>query len=326
MPTISSTKLSKEKLRQLKSNTFEEWYGAAAQATVDTLGLEDIMKITQQYDKLSGHAIVINLEAKNRFPYSYSDLLRVAIQFFYIMPLSWSAKISNGFLTANSFFAEVTQCKFQDAPIEFCEGCNTLGQAEAETINPAFIFNTDMGLKKGLGRCKLIVKKKGGNVESIEEATVCILPVKVTEEEIDFWSIHATTIYWGYFSTLLVDSVGEEKAKEIFGPYMEKAGVSVALKLKKELKIEETDARGIGAIIDFLNDISSQNGWLAQFSQDVAAKTIDQCPFSTGSSIMCYQYEKICNGICKAINPEYSFKYEKMMTKGDSYCSWVIEK
>jgi predicted hydrocarbon binding protein len=310
-------------LQELKRYIFMEWYSAATQACYDTLGSEDANRMFQPYNILSGHAIVINLDAKNRFPHIQSDLLRASVQLYYIYPLVWLAKISNGFLTANSFSADVTRCAMQN---EMCEGCNSAGQAQVETINPDFLFNCDMGLRKGLNRCKFTIRKKGGNVEPIEEATTCLLPVRVTEEEIDFWPIHFLSGYWYYATTIMIDSLGEEKTKEILGPYMEHAGTSVALMLKKELEIEENDARGIGTVIDFLNNANSQIGQMTQFTPNVVTKTINQCPFSTMGSPMCYQYEKIGNGVCKAINQKYEFRHEKMMTKGDSHCQWVVSK
>jgi hypothetical protein len=314
-------------MQELKIYTFMEWFSASMQALIDTLGVEDAKRMIQPYMTLSGHAIIINLEAKNRFPNVQSDLLRAAIQFYYIMPLIWLGKISKGFLTPNSGSADITRCIIQDMPVEFCDFfCNSAGQAQVETINPDFLFNCDMGLRKGLNRCKFTIRKKGGNVEPIEEATTCLLPVRVTEEEINFWPIHFFSLCWEYATIALIDSVGEKKTREIIGPYLEHAGEAVALMLKKELKIEETDARGIGAIINFLNDANSQTGELTQFTPDTVTKTINQCLYSGSSILMCYQYEKIANGVCKAINQNYEFKHEKMMSQGDSYCQWVVSK
>lgn|GEM_PF-6331898 len=321
--TISSEKLSKEKLQELKRYIFMEFFSAALQACIDTIGPEDTTKMFQPYNMLSGHAIVINLDAKNRFPHTQNDLLRAAIQFYYIMPLVWMASICNGFLTANSFSADVTRCLGQNLPL-LCEGCNTVAQAQVETINPSFMFYCDAGLRKGQDRCKTTVRTKGGNADPIEEATTCILPVRVTEEEIDFWPVHYFTGYWSYATIILVDSVGEEKAREIWGPYFENAGASVALMLKRELNIEETDARGIGAIMDFLNDMSTQTGELTQFTPNIVTRTINQCPFAGPG--MCYQYKKVADGVCRVINPNYEFKYESMMTRGDSSCKWVVSK
>ncbi|MDD1744200.1 MAG: hypothetical protein LUQ20_00070, partial [Candidatus Methanoperedens sp.] len=296
-------------------------------ALIDTLGVEDTKKSFEPYMTLSGHALVINLEAKNRFPLMQNDLLRASVQFYYAMPLVWLGQLKNGFMTPNSFSVDIMRCIMQNMPIEFCEiFCNPTAQAQTETINPSFIFNCDMGLRKGLGRCKFTIKRKGGSIEPIEAATVCILPLRFTEEEIDFWPIHFFSLTWGYATTILTDTVGEEKAREILGPYLEHAGESVGLRLKRELLIEEKDARGIGTLIDFLNNANSQTGELIEFTPNIVTKTINQCPFTGSPILMCYQYEKIGNGICKAINPSYEFRHEKMINQGDSYCQWVVKK
>ena len=54
--------------------------------------------------------------------------------------------------------------------------------------------------------------------------------------------------------------------------------------------------------------------------------TIIECPFSSSSSEICAQYEAFFNGICEAIDPEYEFIYDRMMTKADMTCHWVIRK
>jgi aryl-alcohol dehydrogenase-like predicted oxidoreductase len=41
---------------------------------------------------------------------------------------------------------------------------------------------------------------------------------------------------------------------------------------------------------------------------------------------MCLQYEAFFNGICEAIDPDYEFAYDRMMTDGDESCHWAIRR
>jgi hypothetical protein len=41
---------------------------------------------------------------------------------------------------------------------------------------------------------------------------------------------------------------------------------------------------------------------------------------------VCKQFEGVFNGVCEAINPDYEFAYDHMMSKGDAACHWVVRK
>jgi hypothetical protein len=40
----------------------------------------------------------------------------------------------------------------------------------------------------------------------------------------------------------------------------------------------------------------------------------------------CKQKEALFQGVVSAINPDYEFIYDRMKTKGDANCHWVIRK
>jgi hypothetical protein len=58
----------------------------------------------------------------------------------------------------------------------------------------------------------------------------------------------------------------------------------------------------------------------------VDERTIEECPFKDAPAQVCSQLEAFFNGICEAIDPSYEFAYDRMMTKGDKTCHWMIRK
>ena len=61
--------------------------------------------------------------------------------------------------------------------------------------------------------------------------------------------------------------------------------------------------------------------------EDFIEGTVHECPFvQSALPEMCHQYCAFFNGVCEVIDPSYEFVYDRMMTKGDPTCHWVIRK
>jgi hypothetical protein len=72
------------------------------------------------------------------------------------------------------------------------------------------------------------------------------------------------------------------------------------------------------------NTVHHKDGTIESSKDDQINGIINSCPFSSAPSEICLQYQSFFNGVCEAIDPTYEFAYEKMMTKGDKTCDWVI--
>ncbi len=49
-------------------------------------------------------------------------------------------------------------------------------------------------------------------------------------------------------------------------------------------------------------------------------------PFSQAPPDVCLQYEAFFRGVCEAVDPDFEFAYDRMMSDGDETCHWVIRK
>ena len=68
----------------------------------------------------------------------------------------------------------------------------------------------------------------------------------------------------------------------------------------------------------------SQKGDPGIITESGIEKVITDCPCKSGALEVCKQFEGVFNGVCEAINPDYEFAYDRMMSKGDHSCHWVV--
>ena len=78
--------------------------------------------------------------------------------------------------------------------------------------------------------------------------------------------------------------------------------------------------------LDFLSLLQGQTGTPAIFTGSVLEREIAECPYKGSPPEVCKQLEAISNGVCEAINPDYEFAYDRMMSEGDIVCHWVVRK
>lgn len=69
-----------------------------------------------------------------------------------------------------------------------------------------------------------------------------------------------------------------------------------------------------------------KKGKAEKTSEQTIEKEIIECPFSSAPPEICSQFQSFFNGICEVIDPEYEFRYDRMMTKGARTCHWTIMK
>lgn len=55
-------------------------------------------------------------------------------------------------------------------------------------------------------------------------------------------------------------------------------------------------------------------------------KRITACPYRNAPPEACCQFQSFFNGVCNAIDPNYEFVYDRMMTKGEEHCHCNIRR
>ncbi len=135
---------------------------------------------------------------------------------------------------------------------------------------------------------------------------------------------------WGqmYDATFqaIVEKYGEEDALEFLRPFLEKIGESAPV-FAEMMGIKGRNAITIGSIFDlYESSVLKTEGEVTEANADRVVKKITQCPFQSLSPGFCKSFTCISEGMARAINPEYRLISTKMMSQGDPYCEWIVER
>lgn len=146
-------------------------------------------------------------------------------------------------------------------------------------------------------------------------------------EMMDSFAIQYLAEFWVMATKALIDHAGGEAAFKIVKPYMVHSGISHGLRYRND-KVNDRN-EDLKKIVDCISScgtaLQMRCGPLGSLGE-CSGLTITECPFKDTPTEVCYQFESFCNGICQAINPEYEFSYDKMMSKGDNICHWTVRK
>jgi hypothetical protein len=257
---------------------------------------------------------------------------------------SWgfAAKVAENFLNRLDIFenivyekgsiAVLSDCPFKDGPIEICNtlcdfGPNVFGEAFAPT------YETIMTSKLSAGdtECRWISKPRSQSMpvhsSELGQPVAMIVNWAFPKEIIDSFSIQYLAEFWVIATRALIDHAGGDFASVITRPYMEHSGISHGLHYRNSSKNDpNNNLRSITNCISSCELSLHMKGDAAIMSMADSEGTITECPFKDAPPEVCAQFESFCNGICEAIDPEFEFRYDRMMSRGDKTCHWTIRK
>jgi predicted hydrocarbon binding protein len=127
------------------------------------------------------------------------------------------------------------------------------------------------------------------------------------------------------FTAASVQILGPQRTDELGFPVARRTGKKLGTKLMGG-SVGKGDLKAIKEKMDFLNSILAQRGDPAVIDGSSIEKEIEECPFKNGLPEQCKHWEGVFAGVCEAINPEYEFHYDRMMSRGDHSCHWVVKK
>jgi hypothetical protein len=241
-------------------------------------------------------------------------------------------------LTSSGARCEVLACPFSNAKPEFCElFCAVAGIGMCHNINPRYNFVIPSRMSLGAESCRWVIIDSSAKSDPQSEDVVSIISWKQFDRMIQdqsdlgmsksrYW-IGALAAFWIQEVTTLIATYGGERTTEILSPYLRALGFSFGMQIREELKLENNDAVAIGSVLDILNECLSQNGVLKQADSQLVVKEIKECPAFAGAlPEMCILFERLTNGICEAINPDFEVTHKKAICRGDSSCIRIIRK
>ena len=220
-------------------------------------------------------------------------------------------------------------------PAEMCIAVSHyLAMGMCEAVNPDYEFVFTHHLLNGDNCCRYVVKKKSdkfslGNPGRLEKT----IPLELPPSELDMWVEFEEAGQLGLATYACLELIGSQRILEITAPAHRNTGLRAGAMIKKEAG-GRSDLSTLRDGVDLLCRSVHETTSSAKITDSGIEKEID-CPFksyfpanlnSVPIPEMCMQLEEVLKGICESINPDYEFAFDRMMSKGDATCHWVVKK
>ena len=302
----------------------------AFRALLIEFGLNRTIEATKHYNDAWGRAVVGMV--KERLGQQASDLESIAMAGYYAHSCTSMGHIKPLEIYEGGAVCELFACPNpgMKAPPEMCIAMShIMANGYCRAINPdyEFIFTHHMG--DGDDCCRWVVMKKSSkftldNLGRLEKT----IPLELSMEERLAWAGRMVIMSQLFtFTSALNDLVGPQRTLEIVVPMAKEAGLRIGTIIKGDTK-GKNDLSTIEGAISFL--VSpwglQQSGSPVIVSSTGIEKEITECSCKGAAPEVCKQFEGVFNGVCEAINLDYEFAYDRMMSKGDSSCHWVVRK
>jgi putative sterol carrier protein/predicted hydrocarbon binding protein len=213
------------------------------------------------------------------------------------------------------------------APQEICVAMSHyFAEGICQGINPEYEYIWTHHLLSGDNCCRYIVKKKSEKIDLNNlgplEKTV---QQNFTQAELDVWRSMGAFLMINVFTTASVNAIGSSRTVEIGDPFARRTGIELARKMMTE-KDSDVDLPTLKEKMEYLQSVFGHKGGPVLINKLGIEQEIFDCPFKNSTPEMCKHVEGVLNGVCEAFNPAYEFTYDRMMTRSDHSCHWVVHK
>jgi predicted hydrocarbon binding protein len=306
-----------------------EWWFNAVQTFEDTVGSDVAIKYIRPHVTNSGKASalifasltgiadpIIQLEAAGRSMEKFTEG-------------SWEVSaISSDGSFINRYRNCVTGGDCRTLCITFCDYCVCSRWNEAE---PSWNVRLIKSQNYGDSYCEWLVVRKNkkisdARIEEYRDFYVKGLPSPLSPEMDNAINHEYIGEFWVMATRAFIEHSGGQKALERLTFSMRHSGMSLGIRLAEHFDYHEMGAEVIGDIVALVSDLHRRKCTITTGEETIEGD-VTECPFvHSALPEMCQQYCAFFNGVCEVIDPSYEFVYDRMMTKGDSTCHWVIRK
>lgn len=321
-------KLAEEEKKELSIGLLRSWWLEAAQALVDVVGSDDALSFLKPYSQHAGKAARrVYQSIINRTLDGYEASQAGGYLFFWLggrfTPLY---REDDG-----SGIGELYDCATSGICKEACiVCCSIMPLTWLKELNPDWEIRLTRSLSWGDGYCQWTVWRRGtsARVEAVEEMR--IPEDKTFRDPLDeptrnYLGLAYAGEYWVMATRAILDSPGRCEGIEDLNHRMRLSGLSVGIRARERMR-KENRTITIYNIIQLISELHHRKGEITAEDERVEC-IVEECPFAgSAPPEICLQYEAFFNGICEAIDPDYTFAYDRMMTKGDPTCHWVVRK
>jgi hypothetical protein len=305
-------------------------------ALMDEVGPNRALEAIRPWNIFAGK--VIAGMAKQRFGLQGDDVEAVATPYYWAHCGTSNGHIKPMEIREGKAVVELYACgsSIFDAPPEMCVAVSHyIAEGMCGAVNPAYEFVFTHHLANGDDRCRYVVKKKSDkfsldNPGRLEKT----IPLELSQAEKDMWVEFESVAELGTFTSVSVELVGSQRTMELMAPIQRNAGLRLGAVLKKKAG-GKSDLSALRDGLDLLCRPFSQTESSALFTDSGIEKEIADCPFKQYFPVNpnslpiheeCIQLEEVLKGVCEAINPDYEFAFDRMMSKGDETCHWAANR
>jgi predicted ArsR family transcriptional regulator len=299
----------------------------AFKALLGEAGPNKTLEAIKPINKIVGNSMPDG--TKQRFGPQGNDAEAVALPYYWFHCGTSNGNIKPMEIRDGMAIVEVGSCPCPqfNAPPELCVAISHyISEGLSEAVNPEYEFIWTHHLVNGDEYCRYVVKKKSirydpANLGKLEKT----VSLDISKQEM---GALATIVGWSQLniSTLAsVNLVGSKRTIELAEPLAKKSGMKLGTKLMEGEK-GNRDLAMVKDKLDFLGPVLMQSGEPATITDAGIEKEIVDCPLKNTEPEVCKHLEAMFNGVCEAINPDYEFAYDRMMSEGDHSCHWVVTK
>jgi hypothetical protein len=310
--------------RELSIGLIREWFLSATQLLVDDVGSEEALSHLKPYFINTGMAGAHNIPTFHGMDFEEGTANLQIIP--HMWPMVTNGRLSNVFLAEDrSGIYEISGCgtkgRSKEACICVCQFTLNAGVGEAR----GWELILDKSISYGDPTCHLLINAIGNipkvaPIDSYKIPQNEIPPIQA-ESVWEFLALSYIGEAWSNATRALIDCVGSERMMAELCSQVRKMGISFTKRFTGDSVPYVESEQAIISLIDQIQKLHQRKGSISKMEG-----TLSDCPFSSSPHEICLQYEAFFNGICEAIDSSYEFKYDRMMTKGDKTCHWVVRK
>jgi hypothetical protein len=314
--------LSEEEKKELSIGLLREWWIAATQALVDTVGTSTAMGLLipgfRHHGRSAYHILARSLGMKEEEIGTIASVECLAKTIMSGSPAQVELR-EDGVIWTIERCMTAGQCK--EACLSYCYHSG-IGMVEESFQGMEYLLHES--ISQGDLRCLASIGKRGKGlptgklIQAYSPASVGL-----SKQEWDFWGRAGIGENWAIVTRAAVEVLGKDNVMAMFKPYMHQSGISLGLRM-------EWNIGGVTAQEKALKAIAMVQGCLGMEGRDEMSGSfsgeISTCPFSGAPVEICEQFEVFLGGLCEALDSDLKFSYDRMMTKGDKTCHWTIRK
>lgn len=312
-----------EEMDILFIDLLREWLLIAADGLTEVAGLDGALGVMRPYCKNMGEAG--SLSVKNMVGFNTEEITDLVIFWAGVALRSVTGgyfKISsNGIDKAETL---ITGCTFNGRNKALCYiFCDIVGQIGSTALNSDFETELKESVSWGNSACRICCSKVG--VTSTVSRLIEVKMPTIPKETMNYVSLASLGEFWVCTIKAMIDYGGQETTLNVLLPRMRSSGQVFGTKVREhKIRLEE-EALTPTILLFQLNKMLHREGKSRGICDEFEGE-VEQCPFSGSPPEICLQCESFINGVYESIFPDLEFSYDRLMTKGDKTCHWLLKK